>query len=149
MIKHGIERQTGGCCHSHAGSGFVAGRIFHLHELCGDGPQLAETGQPDRPPAGFLQRISGFSGNQSLLQQQVDIAASHRDIRSVVVRDANLRNLAVAGNLNNTNERVLFENPMPVSDNPVVFHEDHNFLWLYQPIRRHRYSWMNSTMTGQ
>ncbi|BCK87511.1 sensor histidine kinase RcsC [Sideroxyarcus emersonii] len=135
MIKHGIERQTLA----------VAAIPMLVLALLLEGyftyMSYAEMDRSLLRRANLIVRQLAssseypvFSGNQSLLQQQVDIAASHQDIRSVVVRDANLRNLAVAGNLNNTNERVLFENPMPVSDNPVVFHEDHNFLWLYQPI---------------
>lgn len=135
MIKHGIERQTLA----------VAAIPMLVLALLLEGyftyMSYAEMDRSLLRRANLIVRQLAssseypvFSGNQMLLQQQVDIASSHQDIRSVVVRDASLKNLAVAGNLNNTNERVLFESPPPVSDSPVVFHEDHNFLWIYQPI---------------
>ncbi len=135
MIKHGIERQTLA----------VAAIPMLVLALLLEGyftyMSFAEMDRSLQRRANLIVRQLAssseypvFSGNQSLLQQQVDIASSHQDVRSVVVRDANLKNLAVAGNLNNTNERVLFENPLPVSDSPIVYQEDHNFLWLYQPI---------------
>ncbi len=72
-----------------------------------------------------------FSGNQGLLQQQVDIAFSQADVNSVIVLDANYRYLAGAGGTRNGYD----QNTLPLSAKVAVpFFEDHETLWLYQPI---------------
>ncbi len=72
-----------------------------------------------------------FSGNQGLLQQQVDIAFSQTDVNSVIVLDANDKYLAGAGGTAN----VYDQGALPRSAKEVVpFQESHDALWLYQPI---------------
>lgn len=72
-----------------------------------------------------------FSGNQGLLQQQVDIAFSQADVNSVLVLDANHRYLAGAGGTHNGYD----QNTLPLSAKiGVPFFEDHETLWLFQPI---------------
>jgi two-component system, sensor histidine kinase len=75
-----------------------------------------------------------FSGNLTLLQRQVGIAFSHQDVKSVIVRDANLQHLASAGVVNAADESALFENAVPVSGTPLIFRDDHDALWAYLPI---------------
>jgi signal transduction histidine kinase/CheY-like chemotaxis protein len=72
-----------------------------------------------------------FSGNQGLLQQQVDIAFSQTDVNSVVVLDNNLGYLAGAGSSisHNLQKTTLFN----VKD-VVPIREDHDAMWLYHPI---------------
>ncbi len=72
-----------------------------------------------------------FSGNQGLLQQQVDIAFSQADVNSVIVLDASHRYLAGAGGTRNGYD----QNSLPFGAKVAVpFFEDHETLWLYQPI---------------
>ncbi|VVC83589.1 ATP-binding protein [Sideroxydans sp. CL21] len=75
-----------------------------------------------------------FSGNQSLLQQQVDLAFKQRDIRSISVMDANSKYLAGAGDISNINEFEFLEKLSSRDSDLVVFHEDNNAIWLYQSI---------------
>ncbi|MDO8988426.1 MAG: ATP-binding protein [Sideroxyarcus sp.] len=75
-----------------------------------------------------------FSGNQGLLQQQVDIAFSQQDVNSIVVLDADLKHLAVAGGTLNVRERTMFENLAYKTRDLISVQEDHSVIWFYQPI---------------
>jgi signal transduction histidine kinase/CheY-like chemotaxis protein len=75
-----------------------------------------------------------FSGNQSLLQQQVDTAFKQKDVRSIAVMDGYSKNLASAGDISNINEFEPMEKLSSSVGDFVVFHEDNNAIWLYQPI---------------
>ncbi len=75
-----------------------------------------------------------FSGNQGLLQQQVDAAFSQQDVNSIVVLDADSKYLAGAGSSRGKNERRHFEDMAEKSDDFIAVQEDRNVLWLYQPI---------------
>ena len=75
-----------------------------------------------------------FSGNQGLLQQQVDMAFKQKDVLSIAALDVDSKYLAGAGDISNVNE---FEFPgkLPSRDGDlIVYHEDNNAIWLYQPI---------------
>ena len=72
-----------------------------------------------------------FSCNQGLLQQQVEIAFSQPDVNAVIVLDANHAYLAGAGGSRDKREQASFPRD---SKEFVTFREDHNTLWLYQPI---------------
>lgn len=72
-----------------------------------------------------------FSGNLVLLQQQVDHVRAQEDVTSVIVMDADFRYLAVAG----VNRNVHDQSILPHSENETVtLRDDHEVLWLYQPI---------------
>lgn len=74
-----------------------------------------------------------FSGNQALLQQQVEIAFAQPDVDSVVVLDAEHKFLAGAGNSDQSGVR----NRMLAGEEGgrlVAMHEEHSALWLYHPI---------------
>ncbi|OIR16319.1 signal transduction histidine-protein kinase BarA [mine drainage metagenome] len=75
-----------------------------------------------------------FSGNQGLLQQQVDAAFKQRDVRSITVLDANSKYLAGAGDISNINEFEFFEKLPSRDGDLIVFHEDNNAIWLYKSI---------------
>ncbi|MBU1425501.1 MAG: response regulator [Gammaproteobacteria bacterium] len=75
-----------------------------------------------------------FSGNQGLLQQQVDAAFAQQDVNSILVLDADLKYLAGAGGTRNTYERELFKNSLSEVDDIVTIREDRNVLWFHQPI---------------
>ncbi|MBI5891382.1 MAG: response regulator [Nitrosomonadales bacterium] len=75
-----------------------------------------------------------FSGNQALLQQQVDTAFSQQDVKSIIVLDAEYKFIAGAGGRRIFNERERFGNLQFTEDDLVSLHEDSNGLWLYQPI---------------
>jgi two-component system, sensor histidine kinase len=75
-----------------------------------------------------------FSGNHELLQRLVNVSLSRKDVKFVAVRDASLRTLATAGGMDDTRAHVLFDGAHAPENDPVVFREDHDFLWLYQPI---------------
>ena len=75
-----------------------------------------------------------FSGNQGLLQQQVDMASKQKDVLSIAVLDTDSKYLAGAGDISNVNE-FEFLGKLPSRDvDLVVYHEDSNAIWLYQPI---------------
>jgi signal transduction histidine kinase/ActR/RegA family two-component response regulator len=74
-----------------------------------------------------------FSGNQALLQQQVEIAFAQPDVDSVIVRDADRKFLAGAG----SSEQSEMRKQMFSGDDGgrmVAMHEEHDALWLYHPI---------------
>lgn len=73
-----------------------------------------------------------FSGNQGLLQQQVDAAFSYQDVKSIFVLDADSRFLAGAGERRNINMRERLESLSSKAD--FASQEDRDVLWLYQPI---------------
>lgn len=75
-----------------------------------------------------------FSGNQGLLQQQVDAAFAQQDVNSILVLDADSKYLAGAGGTRNTYERELFKNSLSEVDDIVTIREDRNVLWFHQPI---------------
>ncbi len=75
-----------------------------------------------------------FSGNQGLLQQQVDAAFAQQDVNSILVLDADLKYLAGAGGTRNTYERDIFRNDLSEVDDIVTIREDSNVLWFHQPI---------------
>ncbi len=75
-----------------------------------------------------------FSGNQGLLQQQVDIAFSQQDVNSIIVLDADSKFLAGAGGRPNASERERFESLSSKARNVLAVQEDSNVLWFYQPI---------------
>jgi signal transduction histidine kinase len=75
-----------------------------------------------------------FSGNQGLLQQQVDIAFSQQDVNSIAVRDAETKHLASAGITRNIKERELFEQIASKSNDLITIQENRNVIWFYQPI---------------
>jgi signal transduction histidine kinase/ActR/RegA family two-component response regulator len=75
-----------------------------------------------------------FSGNQGLLQQQVDIAFSQQDVNSIVVIDAEVKHLAGAGVTRNIGERETFEKNSFKSTDLISIQEDRNVIWFYQPI---------------
>jgi signal transduction histidine kinase/CheY-like chemotaxis protein len=72
-----------------------------------------------------------FSGSLDLLQRQVDIAHAQEDVTSVIVQDADSRYLAVAGVNRNVHGQSLLS---PDAIEAVTLREDHEVLWLYQPI---------------
>ncbi len=74
-----------------------------------------------------------FSGNQGLLQQQVDAAFSYQDVKSIFVLDADSRFLAGAGERRNINMRERLESLSSKAD-LIASQEDRDVLWLYQPI---------------
>jgi signal transduction histidine kinase/CheY-like chemotaxis protein len=75
-----------------------------------------------------------FSGNQGLLQQQVDTAFAQQDVHSIIVQDADSKVIAGAGEKRNINERELFEKQSSGAGDFIAFREDRNVIWLYQPI---------------
>src|SRR5512143_410129 len=75
-----------------------------------------------------------FSGNQGLLQQQVDIAFSQQDVNSVIVLDADSKYLAGAGSRPKVDEREQLENLASRTHGLTAFQENGNALWFYQPI---------------
>ncbi len=75
-----------------------------------------------------------FSGNNGLLQQQVDTAFAQQDVNSIIVLNRDLKYLAGAGGARNTYEQVLFRNSLSRTDDIVTFREDRNILWFHQPI---------------
>ncbi len=75
-----------------------------------------------------------FSGNQGLLQQQVDIAFSQQDVSSITVLDADSKYLAGAGSRPKAGEREQFENLAFKTHGLSAFQENNNALWFYQPI---------------
>jgi signal transduction histidine kinase len=75
-----------------------------------------------------------FSGNQGLLQQQVDIAFSQQDVNSIRVMDAEYKYLAGAGSTRNIKERELFESLASKSSDLITIQEERNVVWFYQPI---------------
>jgi signal transduction histidine kinase len=75
-----------------------------------------------------------FSGNQGLLQQQVDIAFSQQDVNSITVMDAYSKPLASAGSTRNIQEREIFENLASKTRDLITIQEDHDDIWFYQPI---------------
>ena len=75
-----------------------------------------------------------FSGNQGLLQQQVDTAFAQQDVHSIVVLEAGSKYLAGAGRMRNTYERERYENLPSAASDHIAFHEDRNVIWLYHPI---------------
>lgn len=72
-----------------------------------------------------------FSGNRSLLQQQVDLAFAQPDVNSVIVLDASGNYLAGTGN-----SRDVDGMPQIISNGmqTMPLHEDTRLLTLYQPI---------------
>lgn len=74
-----------------------------------------------------------FSGNQALLQQQVDAAFRQQDVHSIAVLDANSKYLAGAGSRGNTSEHESFEK-MSLRENDLIGFEDGDVLRLRQPI---------------
>jgi hypothetical protein len=74
-----------------------------------------------------------FSGNQGLLQQQVDTAFSQQDVHSIIVLDADSKFLAGAGDKRNNYAQGFIENLSSKVSDVVSFQEDRNVLWLYQP----------------
>lgn len=75
-----------------------------------------------------------FSGNQGLLQQQVDIAFSQQDVNSIVVMDAEFKHIAGAGVTLNGRDRDLFENLARKSRDNITIQENSTVVWYYQPI---------------
>lgn len=75
-----------------------------------------------------------FSGNQGLLQQQVDVAFSQQDVNSVIVLDADAKFLAGAGGKPTPKEREQFEELVSRGRGSIAFQEDRSALWFYQPI---------------
>lgn len=75
-----------------------------------------------------------FSGNQGLLQQQVDIAFSQQDVNSIIVLDADSKFIAGAGTRPKANEREQLEAQSAKARDLMAFQEDDNALWFYQPI---------------
>jgi signal transduction histidine kinase len=75
-----------------------------------------------------------FSGNQGLLQQQVDIAFSQQDVNSIVVMDAGTKHLAGAGNTRNLQARQIFERLASQTNDLITVQEDRDVFWFYQPI---------------
>ncbi len=69
-----------------------------------------------------------FSGNRSLLQQQVDVALAQQDVNSVIVLDASDNFLAGAGDTGNADAIKQF-----VSGGQTM-REDSRFMTVYQPI---------------
>jgi signal transduction histidine kinase/CheY-like chemotaxis protein len=75
-----------------------------------------------------------FSGNQGLLQQQVDIAFSQQDVKSVIVLGADSKFLAGAGGAGNIKELRQFESLLAQAGDLIAFQDERNALWLRQPI---------------
>ena len=75
-----------------------------------------------------------FSGNNGLLQQQVDTAFAQQDVNSIMVLDADLKYLAGAGGSRNAYERKLFETHVSRMDDVIAIREDRNVLWFHRPI---------------
>ncbi len=75
-----------------------------------------------------------FSGNQGLLQQQVDIAFSQQDVNSIVVMDAEAKYLAGAGVTRNIRERETFEKAAFKSTDLIATQESSNVILFRQPI---------------
>ncbi|MFZ2163255.1 MAG: ATP-binding protein [Sideroxyarcus sp.] len=75
-----------------------------------------------------------FSGNNGLLQQQVDTAFAQQDVNSIIVLDVDLKYLAGAGGSRNSYERELLETHVSRMDDVIAIREDHNVMWFHQPI---------------
>ena len=75
-----------------------------------------------------------FSGNQGLLQQQVDIAFSQQDVNSIIVLDADMKYLAGAGGARRSFKRETFETRLSHASDFDTLQENRKALWLYQPI---------------
>jgi signal transduction histidine kinase len=75
-----------------------------------------------------------FSGNQGLLQQQVDAAFAQQDVKSIVVLDSNSNYLAGAGGGRNINIREYFNSTSSPESDVIAAQEDRTVLRLYQPI---------------
>jgi len=75
-----------------------------------------------------------FSGNQVLLQQQIDTAFSQQDVNSIIVLDADSKLIAGAGGMRNSGERERLENLASKAKDFSAFQEDRNVLRLYQSI---------------
>lgn len=75
-----------------------------------------------------------FSGNQNLLQQQVDAAFTQQDVNSIIVLDADSKYLAGAGGTSNIYERELFNNSSTRTDDVISIRDDSKVLWFHQPI---------------
>lgn len=75
-----------------------------------------------------------FSGNQGLLQQQVDIAFSQQDVNSIIVLDADMKYLAGAGGARSSFKREAFEHKLAQASDFDTLQENRKALWLYQPI---------------
>jgi signal transduction histidine kinase/ActR/RegA family two-component response regulator len=75
-----------------------------------------------------------FSGNQSLLQQQVDTAFAQQDVNSIFVLDAESKYLVGAGGTRATYERKILENHLSKVDDIITIREDRNVIWFHQPI---------------
>jgi signal transduction histidine kinase/ActR/RegA family two-component response regulator len=75
-----------------------------------------------------------FSGNHGLLQQQVDIAFSQQDVRSVIVLGTDLGYLAGAGGSSDTYERARRAGLPARANDLVAFQDDDKVLRLYHPI---------------
>ena len=71
---------------------------------------------------------SVFSGNQTLLQQQVEISLAQQDVGSVIILDPAGKVLAKAGK---TKTEELF---IPASGEEEAVYENKQFLTIYQPI---------------
>lgn len=71
---------------------------------------------------------SVFSGNQTLLQQQVEIAMAQQDVGSVIILDTAGKVLAKAGKSNTAKPF------SPSSGEGEAVYENRKFLTLYQPI---------------
>ena len=75
-----------------------------------------------------------FSGNQSLLQQQVDTAFAQQDVNSIIVLNTESKYLAGAGGTRASYERKILENHLSKVDDIITNREDHNVIWFHQPI---------------
>ncbi|MBU1776791.1 MAG: HAMP domain-containing protein, partial [Gammaproteobacteria bacterium] len=75
-----------------------------------------------------------FSGNQGLLQQQVDIAFSQQDVNSIIVLSADMKYLAGAGGARRSFKRETIEARLSHASDFDTLQENRNALWLYQPI---------------
>ena len=136
MIKHGIERQTlAVAAIPMLILALLLESYFTYISFSDMDHNLSERAKLIVHQLASSSEYPVFSGNLDLLQRQVGIAFSHKDVKTVIVRDANLNKLASAGIAVNGNERSYFENVSAVSaDSPVVFQEDGDALWLFQPI---------------
>ena len=75
-----------------------------------------------------------FSGNHGLLQQQVGVSFKQKDVHSIAVLDTDSKYLAGAGDISNVNEFEFMKKLQPGDSDLIVYHEDNNAIWLYQPV---------------
>lgn len=82
----------------------------------------------------FASEYPVFSGNQDLLQQQVDIAFSQQDVNSVIVLDTGFNYIAGAGGARSAFNGMALEKLKPDPIEVTTFRDTHEVIWLYQPI---------------